>query len=155
MPGSICKARKVSRPELLGRNNDSIKAQRDFRTLFATAILALALYTVVVPLRFSRTTSPLHEIALASEAHLAEGETLNIRLPRRKSRYPRFKFYLGDRNLRIMRATELTPDAIPGELLLTDVATLEQIREAVPELALPDRPLAQAKGLLLLRLPGE
>lgn len=140
---------------LLGRNNDSIKAQRDFRTLFATAILALALYTVVVPLRFSRTTSPLHEIALASEAHLAEGETLNIRLPRRKSRYPRFKFYLGDRNLRIMRATELTPDAIPGELLLTDVATLEQIREAVPELALPDRPLAQAKGLLLLRLPGE
>jgi len=54
-----------------------------------------------------------------------------------------------------MRATELTPDDIPGELLLTDVATLEQIREAIPELALPDQPLAQAKGLLLLRLPEE
>jgi 4-amino-4-deoxy-L-arabinose transferase-like glycosyltransferase len=40
-------------------------------------------------------------------------------------------------------------------ILLTDVATLEQIRQAVPELALPDRPLAQPKGMLLLRLPEE
>jgi len=140
---------------LLRKLGGSVKAQQLSRVFFVSLIVALALFTVVVPLKFSLTTSPLREIALATETRLGEDETLNIRLPRRKSRNPRFKFYLGDRNLRIMQATELTPDAIPGELLLTDVATLEQIREAVPELALPDHLLTQAKGMLLLRLPEE
>jgi len=140
---------------LLRRLGGSVKAQQLSRVFFVSLIVAPALYTVVVPLKFSRTTSPLDEISQATEAHLAADETLNVRLPGIERSYPRFHYYLGDKNLRIMRATDLTPGKIPGELLLTDVATLEQIREAVPLLALPDRPLAQAKGMLLLRLPEE
>ena len=137
----------------LARLGDPTRARRVARVLFISCLVGLALYTVLVPLKFSHALSPHHEMALAAEAHLAAGEILNVRLPRRKRVYPIFNFYFRDKNLRIMRAMELTPHEIPGELLLTDVATLDEIRQAIPDLRLPDQPLAQAKGLLLLRLP--
>lgn len=135
--------------------NSNAKAQSLARSVFVAAIFGLALYTVLVPLKFRHTTSALHDIARAAEENLLEGETLNVSLPRRKRRFPRFNYYFGDKDLRIMKISELSADRNREELLLTDVATLEQIKKAVPELNLPDPPLAQARGMLLFRVPAD
>lgn len=126
-----------------------------FRALLVVSLTGLGLSTVLVPLRFSRTTTPLREISKAVDAHLPAGETLNVALPRRKRAHPRFQFYLGEHDLRVGRIEEILNEESAGQLLLTDAASVESIRQRRPDLAPSHPPIAQARGLLLLRIPGE
>ncbi len=127
--------------------------RRSGRWATVAALVCLALHTVIVPLQFRRTRLPLDQISSAAQSHLAPGEPLNVMLPNRKRRNPRFNYYLGGLDLRRVNSEDLATDVPAGQLLLTDVASMESLQEARAELASTGEPLAQARGLLLLRLP--
>jgi hypothetical protein len=123
------------------------------RSLFTVSLVGLALYTALVPLRFSRTVSPIDEISRAVEVVVPEDRVLQVVLPKRKRNHPLFQFYLGGRPLHIRPGLELPLDELAGEFLLTDVATLKRSRRNSSEISLPARPIAQARGYLLFQLP--
>ena len=123
------------------------------RYLVVAALVGLALYTVVVPLKFSRTLSPLDEMAKAADTHLGPEETLIVSLPGRKAINARFQYYFGAKNHRRLPVHVLSLQQLSGRLILTNVATLEQIRDAATQPVPPMVPLAQSRGMILVRWP--
>jgi hypothetical protein len=124
------------------------------RWLWVCAIVGLATTIVVTPLKFSRTISPLHEMARAAEEELSDQEMLTVVLPGRKTRNPFFQFYFGERSLNRHPVSRLPVALASGHLVLTDVASLENAREPGVE-ALPAlQPVMRARGLILVRAVG-
>lgn len=109
----------------LGRRiSDTATTREIARYGLVLAILGLAIYTVVVPLKFSSHRTGIHRLALAAENHLLEGEPLYVVLPARIAWRPRFIFYLGTKDLRRLRVESLVQDDFSGRLVLTDRANL-------------------------------
>ena len=137
----------------LERFGNRKEAPQIARRLLVLAIVGLAIFTVVVPLQFSGTVSPLHKMAQAAEEHLATGETLIVSLSGSKDRNPRFNFYFGTMNIRRISTQELASSRLDGQLLLSDLATMNKVSELPGRAPPPDTYLRRAKGMVLLRWP--
>jgi 4-amino-4-deoxy-L-arabinose transferase-like glycosyltransferase len=112
---------------LLGRLDKARALRAMFRWIFVSSIFALAAYTVVVPLRFSRHRSAIDQMASAAAPYLERGETLLVALPLRETRNSRFRFYFGNGNVRRIENEELESEALSGGLVLTNLEGLERI----------------------------
>ena len=123
-------------------------------TILVALIVVLALYTVIVPLKFSTTRSHFDLIALAVQDHRQEGETLVVGLSGNKSRHPIFVYYLGAQDFRRVRLGKTESEELSGKLVLTDWATLKKIREKSDAAGPPEGFLARERGLILLRWPA-
>lgn len=132
----------------LGRVGSGRDAQAIFRTAFVTALAGLGLYTVVVPLEFSRHRSTIDQMATATEQFQVEGEILQVALRERDTRNSRFLFYFGDKDYRRVDLEALAKEDLSGKLVLTSRSHLENLGIEASMDA-----LAEAGEQVLLRWP--
>lgn len=123
------------------------------RGLLVSCVALLALFTVLAPLRFSQTRTPLHQMAIHVKAKAGPNEILAVALPKRKANNPPFAFYFGERRLRRVPRDGVGPADLVGRLVLTDWITLEVIDEDPENRALPRIIVAEEPGLVLVRWP--
>lgn len=135
----------------LGRLPDANRARGWARSLLVLSVAGIGLYGILIPLRFSRTRTPIHRMASHVEDNAGPDEILALALPRRKINTPPFAFYLGERRTRRVSIHEVDAAQLVGRLILTDWPTLESINEATTDKTLTHTIVAQERGLLLVR----